>query len=44
MSSKDRSDLVDRVFRLKLEALLEDIHKNGYLGRVGEMRMHCISA
>ena len=30
----NRSDVISRVFRLKLEALLNDIMKDGVLGRV----------
>jgi hypothetical protein len=33
-TAQDRPDLVTRVFRLKLSALLEDILVNGILGRV----------
>ena len=29
----DRPDLITRVFKLKLQSLLEDILKNGYLGQ-----------
>ena len=31
--STDRPDLVSRVFKLKLEALLDDLYKNGVLGK-----------
>ena len=32
-SSSDRPDLVNRVFRLKVQELKDDLFKNGYLGR-----------
>ena len=32
-SPSDRPDLVDRVFKAKVEALKEDIFKKGYLGK-----------
>src|ERR1700678_243325 len=32
-TASDRPDLVDRVFHAKVQALIDDIHCNGYLGR-----------
>ena len=33
-NADDRPDLVSRVFKLKLEALLHDLRKNSILGKV----------